>query len=221
MTPPHNLVLSLLPLAAVAPIAADAYRHYGTLPGVLGPTDAARAFAERWRALTGQPYRRAVAERIYQLEAVTPVLAVPGALRRATAADRDLLITWLAAFYRETLGEGGLRQAEHTADARLTTETAAIYFWEDGRPVSLAGYSGPTPNGIRIAPVYTPPELRGRGYASATVAALSQLLLDGGRRRCFLFTDLANPTSNRIYQAIGYRPVCDVDEYRFAPPGAG
>lgn len=87
--------------------------------------------------------------------------------------------------------------------------------WDDGQPVSLAGYSGPTPHGIRVGPVYTPPAQRGKGYASACVAALSRLLLDGGRAYCFLFTDMGNPTSNPIYQAIGYRPVCDVDEYRF------
>lgn len=221
-TPPHNLVLSLMPAGAVAPIAEDVRRQYATLPGVLAPTGVSRAFVEHWQRLSGQSYRKAVAERIYRLEAVTPVSGVPGAIRRATEADRDLLVAWLAAFYEEALGQTDRRQAERTADARLTTETAGMYLWEDGRPVSMAGYSGPTPNGIRVAPVYTPPALRGRGYASACVAALSRLLLDGGRRSCFLFTDRSNPTSNRIYQAIGYRPVCDVDEYRFAPPpGAG
>ena len=101
-------------------------------------------------------------------------------------------------------------------DARLGGGTdSGLYLWDDGRPVSLAGYSGPTPHGIRVGPVYTPPAQRGNGYASACVAALSQLLLDGGRAHCFLFTDLGNPTSNHIYQAIGYWPVCDVDEYRF------
>jgi predicted GNAT family acetyltransferase len=91
-----------------------------------------------------------------------------------------------------------------------------MFLWEDGgRAVSMVGVSGETPNGIRVAPVYTPPELRGRGYASACVAAVTQAQFDRGRRFCFLFTDLANPTSNKIYQAIGYEPVCDVDEYRF------
>jgi predicted GNAT family acetyltransferase len=79
----------------------------------------------------------------------------------------------------------------------------------------MVGYSGPTPNGIRIAPVYTPPELRGGGYASACTAETTRRLLKDGRRFCFLYTDLANPTSNSIYQRIGYRPVCDVDQYRF------
>ena len=79
--------------------------------------------------------------------------------------------------------------------------------------MSLAVSKGPTPNGIRIGPVYTPPEQRGHGYASACTATLSQMMLDSGYRYCFLFTDLSNPTSNSIYQKIGYRPVIDIDRY--------
>ncbi len=75
-------------------------------------------------------------------------------------------------------------------------------------------HGSPTPSGIRIGPVYTPPADRRQGYASALVAAASQTLLDQGRRFCLLFTDLANPTSNHVYQAIGYEPVTDVDQYR-------
>lgn len=83
-------------------------------------------------------------------------------------------------------------------------------------PVAMAGVSGRTPSGARVGAVYTPPDRRRRGYASALVATLSQAQLDAGARFCFLFTDLANPTSNKIYQDIGYEPVCDVDEYRFS-----
>ena len=78
-----------------------------------------------------------------------------------------------------------------------------------------AGFGGRTPNGARVGPVYTPPEFRRRGYASAVVAGVSRRLLDEGRRYCFLYTDLANPTSNRIYQDIGYEPACDSRDYRF------
>jgi hypothetical protein len=63
--------------------------------------------------------------------------------------------------------------------------------------------------------VYTPPEARGRGYASNLVAQVAQAQLDAGRRFVFLFTDLANPTANRIYQEIGFEPVIDIDEYVF------
>ncbi len=221
MTPPHNLVLSLVEdPQALPPIAADVFEHYGALPGVLGPADVSRSFAGLYHELSGQPYRKGMAQRIYQLETVQPVFGVPGALRRATEADRHTLIAWFAAFGREALGDADGPDAKHEAeravDRFLGTETRGIYLWEDGRPVSMAGFSGPTPNGIRINAVYTPPEYRRRGYASACVAALSQLLLDRGYRYCFLFTDLSNPTSNHIYQLIGYQAVCDVDEYRFS-----
>ncbi len=99
--------------------------------------------------------------------------------------------------------------------ATAIQQARGLYLWVDGAPVSMAGYTGPTPHGIRVGPVYTPPELRGRGYASALVAQMSQALLDGGRSFCFLFTNLANPTANHIYEEIGYEAVVDVDVYTF------
>jgi predicted GNAT family acetyltransferase len=90
-----------------------------------------------------------------------------------------------------------------------------LFLWVDGQPCSMAAWSGTTPNSVRIGFVYTPPGQRGRGYASACTARVSQQALDAGYRFCFLFTDLSNPTSNAIYQAIGYEPVCDVHDYLF------
>ena len=92
--------------------------------------------------------------------------------------------------------------ADRVAEGRL-------FLWCDPDPVSMAGWAGRTPNGVRINFVYTPPVNRGRGYATAAVSALTQRLLHAGRRFCFLFTDLANPTSNRIYRSIGYEHLCD------------
>lgn len=217
MTPPRGPVLSRIDaLAALSPLVDDLWRAYPTLPGVLAPTAASRAFADLWRGASGRPYQKGLAQRIYQLNVVTPVRGVPGVLRRAMAADRDLVVDWAVAFQKEALGVNDSRMAERMVDLRLVGgPDSGIYLWDDGRPVSLAGYTGPTPRGIRVGPVYTPPAYRGRGYASACVAALSQLLLDGGRTYCYLFTALGNPTSNHIYQAIGYRLVCDVDEYLF------
>ncbi len=92
---------------------------------------------------------------------------------------------------------------------------SGLRIWEDEQPVSFGGFGGRTPNGIRIGPIYTPPGHRRRGYASALTAEMTTELLAGGRRFCFLFTDLANPTSNSIYQRIGYRPVADLDQWSF------
>jgi predicted GNAT family acetyltransferase len=100
----------------------------------------------------------------------------------------------------------------------LANAQAGIALWVDGEPVSMAGFSGPTPHGIRIGPVYTPPERRRRGYASALVAALSAKLLAEGRDYCFLYTDLANPTSNKIYTDVGYEHVCESVELVFDEP---
>ena len=107
---------------------------------------------------------------------------------------------------------------EAMTDRWISRRGRTLHLWEDGEVVSLAGVGSRTPNGVRIGPVYTPPEARNRGYASALVAAISQAELDAGRRFCFLFTDLANPTANHIYQAIGYEPVRDVDMWRHDRP---
>jgi uncharacterized protein len=111
-----------------------------------------------------------------------------------------------------------VRNVERTVDARLRAGTGGFLLWEDTEPVSLAGWGGRTPNGVRIGPVYTPPEHRRRGYGSAVTAAVSAERLAAGRRFCFLYTDLANPTSNRIYMNIGYEPVCDSVDYAFVAP---
>jgi uncharacterized protein len=118
---------------------------------------------------------------------------------------------------REAFGEADAVSIVADADRWLARRGRSLHLWEDGDVVSLAGTGGRTPNGIRIGPVYTPPDARRRGYASALVAAVSQAELDAGRRFCFLFTDLHNPTSNHIYQAIGYTPVRDVEAYAFGP----
>ena len=217
-TPPHNLVLShLAGIDALDLFAGDLHGPGQGLPGVVGPSTVSRAFAERWRRLTGKPSRRAMAMRIYELTTVNPVHGLDGHLRRATAADRALLLEWYESFQRGVFGQADREGLIRSIDQHLAADPQirGLYVWEDGAPVSMAGYTGPTPHGIRIGPVYTPPEHRRRGYASACVAAVSRRLLDSGRRFCFLFTDLANPTSNQIYQAIGYEPVGDVDEYRF------
>jgi GNAT superfamily N-acetyltransferase len=220
MTPPHNLVLSLVvPEGRLAEVfsllASDLHARYSRLPGIIGPVPLSRRFAEIWRAVSGQPFRLGLRQRIYQLERVRPVEGAPGNLRTATASDRDLLTRWIHAFNQEALGEDSRADAEAWADRRLTSAAHQTFLWVDGEPVALVGCGGPTPNGMRIGPVFTPPEHRRRGYASAATAAVSQLILDGGHRFCFLFTDLANPTSNHIYQEIGYRPMGDVDVYKF------
>jgi predicted GNAT family acetyltransferase len=217
-TPPFQLAVSTCARSfdvrqVVDALVADLRSVSPTLPGVAGPKAVVDAFVPRWQAVSGQEAELAVAERIYELTRVVPPPAARGRMRMAGARDRDLLVDWLGAFAREATPDAPDTPAE-AVDRRLATPGAAFYLWEDGEPVSLVGHTGPTPTGMRIGPVYTPPMFRGRGYAGALVAAVSQQLLDAGRQRCFLYTDLANPTSNALYQRIGYRPVGDVDQYR-------
>jgi predicted GNAT family acetyltransferase len=221
-TPPHNLVLSLLaddadPNAALRGIASDARDACGALPGVIGPKPVAAHFAQIWSALTGERYQVDIEERIYQLRQVIPPRPVSGSMRHIAEADHDLLYVWLSDFIHEALGDGAPDTADSIIEPRLRGGSSGMYIWVDDKPVSIAGFGKPTPHGIRIGPVYTPPDLRGRGYASALVAQTSQRLLDEGRQFCFLFTDLANLTSNHVYQQIGYEPVSDATVYVFHP----
>lgn len=224
-TPPNNLVLSLIADEARMPqalalLACNIHSAYGDmLPGIVAPSTVSQRFAVAWQRETGQAHHVVMRQRIYQLDTVIPVSDVPGAPRRATEADRALLEAWIAAFHEAAASESRLPlNAREWVDQLFTpAPVRAVYLWEvDSTPVTMVGHTGPTPHGMRIGPVYTPPEQRRHGYASACTAAVSQRLLDSGRRFCFLFTDLANLTANAIYQQIGYRPVCDVDVYEFA-----
>jgi predicted GNAT family acetyltransferase len=134
----------------------------------------------------------------------------------ADEADIELITQWLFEFDAEALGGSGDRAAAHEAALRRVQE-GSIYLWVDGQPTSMAGKARPTRKGITINAVYTPPDLRGRGYATSCVAAVSQLLLDSGYIFCTLFTDLLNPTSNKIYQKMGYAPVGDYSVYVIEP----
>ena len=213
-TPPYNLVLSEVDDPEALPALADATTELGLL-GVSGPSGPAGVFAERWCAAVGRRPRRVLAERIFRLTRVRPPAAPPGSLRLATPADRALLVDWFQAFSDEALPAGSPPFDPGLVDRRIAA--GGIYLWDDDGPVAFASVGSRTPHGARVGPVYTPPARRGRGYASACVAGASQAGLDSGLRFLFLFTDLANPTSNHIYETIGYEPVRDVDIWRFEP----
>ncbi len=229
MTPPQQLLLSRVgTIEALSPLTADLLASEWRVPGVLGPPEGARQFTQLWSAASHQAYAIAMEERLFVLERVQPVTGVPGMMCWATAVDRPWLVDWLTRFVVEaqkTLAAEARERAERMADRRLREdgkERAGYCVWIDGQPVALAGYGGATPQGIiRIGPVFTPLEFRRRGYATALTAALSQWLLDVGYRFCTLYTDLANPTSNKIYQRVGYRPVCDVTAIRFGTSETG
>ena len=206
-TPPHNVMLSEMTEAAALALA-DAITE--DVPGVMGPPGIARTFAEH----RGGAATLAMNERIFKIERVIPPLPAPGGWRFAERRDLDLLAQWIDAFRIEA-NVGAHDDPRVTAERWLKGIGKTVYLWEDGdHAVAMAAVGGETPRGIRVGPVYTPPALRGRGYASNVVAAATADQLAKGRTFCFLFTNRANPTSNKIYQALGYQPVADIDMYR-------
>jgi uncharacterized protein len=217
-TPPHNLILSEFDDdAALSLIAADAREVFGNLPGVVGPKEPVAKFAQIWP----ESAEIGIRQRVYRASQAIVPEGVPGEMRSYEEGDRDLVISWVEAFVDEALPKPPPETAEEWLARSRSNPDGGLELWVDGgEPVSFAGYGGLTPNGIRVGPVYTPPELRRRGYASALTAEVTRLLLERGRKFCFLFTDLANPTSNSIYQRIGYEPVSDADQWVFGGHGS-
>lgn len=215
-TPPFPLVISqVADPQAVTAIAAYLSQIDANLPGVNAAVPEADAFAKAWQALTGQGYQLEMALRLHKLQAVRPVGFANGFLRAATSNDRDLLLKWYAAFMAEAMTTKALRSDEAERWFASQMQSGAIYLWQDQIPVSLACGFQASDRVVALNLVYTPPKYRNQGYATSCVAALSQHLLQQGYHYCSLFTDLANPISNRIYQSIGYQPVCDYQNYRF------
>lgn len=221
-TPPHNVQISLTDASrrdAIVVALADAIIDAGSVPGVVAASELASLFAQRWRDRTHRETALEMRQRIFRLDTLIPPRPSPGTWRFAEPRDRELLAAWRTAFSVEAAPTQMNSEDSHSvADRWIRRAGRTIYLWqggEDGAPVAMAGAGGETPHGTRIGPVYTPPELRGRGYASNAVAAATRDQLANGRSFCFLYTDLTNPTSNKIYQQLGYQPVIDVDQYRF------
>ena len=212
-TPPYNVVLTGDSDEAVDLMARRMHNAGTTPPGVLGPSRLASRFATNWAELTGGTIGRGMAQRIYRLEKVMPPASTAGELRPAVSDDLDLLASWLDAFIEET-GIPNPSTGRQMAGSGI--DEKRIFVWDNGGPVSTALWNRPTQTGVTINAVYTPGNERSRGYASACVAALSQRMLDEGHAFCCLYTDLSNRIANDIYMSIGYKPVCDVDEYLFS-----
>jgi predicted GNAT family acetyltransferase len=219
MTPPHNLIVYGQGEdldAAIDEGVSYLLREGVSPPGVIGPRDVATAFASSWQQRTGCALTVRLEQMIYRLDRVEDVAPSPGELIQATQAHAALAAEWLVGFAEVTLEP--LDRSEALKNATRIIDASRLYLWQDEVPASMAWRARPTRHGIVVSGVYTPPEYRKRGYATSCVAALSQLLLDEGYQFCALYTDLANPTSNSIYQKIGYRPIQPSIVYGFDPP---
>ncbi len=216
MTPPWNVGIASDRQdcsAALDMIARDLSARRWAVPGTIGAAQVADEFARIWSKVSSKKHVINHRERLFELRHVNPVACSSGKMRFAAESDIELVTRWATDFTVEALA--GQNVAEIPESVRRQLADRAIYLWEDGKPVALAARARPTTNGISVNLVYTPPESRRRGYATTLVAQLSQALLDSGYKYCTLFTDLANPTSNHIYQEIGYKAVCDFNEYWF------
>jgi GNAT superfamily N-acetyltransferase len=213
--PPHPLFLLPMPDDAALALARATHERGEPVPGANGALPATGVFADEVARLSGGTARIDKHTRLFELGDLVEPPIPPGRLRLALDGDADLVLEWFNAFGAdadEQAGREGEHPAFHTPDdiaERIGNRRVWIWEDEDGVPVHVTGHSLPAYGVSRIAPVYTPREHRGRGYASAAVAQVSRMLRDRGARVC-LFTDQANPTSNRIYQALGYRPVVDM-----------
>ena len=207
-TPPHKVSVSDVPLDAIPALVDDLASVYEAIPAVLGPKAPAHALAQAWVARHGGDTHECMRLRIHALSRVRDDLPnIPGRMRSGGPDDTDRVTAWLATFASET----GIPDADPADRARSLIGTDALRLWvRDGEVVSMAATAGATETSVRVGYVYTPPEERGQGYATGLVAELTREALASGRRSAFLYTDLANPTSNAIYARIGYVPVRDV-----------
>ncbi|CAK7284832.1 GNAT family N-acetyltransferase [Streptomyces misionensis] len=214
-TPPRRLYLTPLTSEEADTLAGRLAGLRALLPGVSADHDTATAFAAAWQRHMGATPTLHERERLYRLGTLTsPQPAPEGRGRVAGEKDREQLMLW----YREfaaAIGGSASADAGSWADTRIAS--GRVTFWEspDGTPVSMAGMTPMVAGQIRVAPVYTPAHLRGRGYAGAATVEVTRAALAAGAAEVLLFADLANPTSNGLYQRIGYRPVTDFAVYDF------
>jgi predicted GNAT family acetyltransferase len=215
-TPPYAFILVGAPSAACVAALVGLLLDPGT--GLDGremnvPGEIAQELAGAWTARTASTPRVSERNRLYRLAQPRDPEPMPaGRAGLAEPAHVPAVARFLLAFWTElehTAPRDLAMTAQRIAAARVAEGNFVLWFDADGAPVSVAGFTPIVAGTGRIGPVYTPPELRGRGYAGAVTAAAGRILYERGAAEVLLFTDLANPTSNALYQRIGYRAVTD------------
>ncbi|ATO12918.1 GNAT family N-acetyltransferase [Micromonospora sp. WMMA2032] len=215
--PPRPPFLLPMPTEAAVALARTWHERGEEVTAVNGALPAARECAAEVARLGGGRVEVAQHTRLHELDELVPPASTPGALRVAAEDDVDLVAAWFDAFMADADEQAGRARgasAHETPDREELLRRirgGRVWLWTDpaGRPVHLTA-ANPTSFGVaRVGPVYTPPQQRGRGWAAAAVAEVSRLLRAEGARVC-LYTDQANPTSNRLYARLGFRPVVDM-----------
>ncbi|HEU5271985.1 MAG TPA: GNAT family N-acetyltransferase [Jatrophihabitans sp.] len=208
-TPPWGLLVIALPAGSEAALAEQLRQRGNSIPEANGAEDAVRRFGAAWVAGTGLGTDVSVRQRLFRLDRLVPPDPAPaGSARLAAPADLDLLMDWMRAFRDEAEPRAGEPVRSMYQDR---TERKLTWFWLDpqGEPVATAGRNVTVAGVSRVGPVYTPPEHRRHGYAAGVTAACTQHALDTDADQVILFTDVSNPTSNGVYQRLGYRPVAE------------
>lgn len=214
MTPPFEMILAALPADTTSQLVAALRSGCLDIPGVSGEVGAVDAFAAAWTDGTSMRASTAMRLRLYKLtELRHPPRPPAGRPRLAASADAGLAAQWMTAFQTEA----GAHQADVEAVVRERIDDGLLWLWdgEAGDPVSLAGRQKTAGGVARVGPVYTPPEHRRLGFGAAVTVACTEDALQRDAEHVVLFTDLANPTSNSIYQQIGFQPVEDRHVVRF------
>jgi predicted GNAT family acetyltransferase len=208
LTPPHELLLAAVPDGTLDALIDGLREHRAAVPGVNGEVELVERFVAAWTAGTPLRHRVALQLRLFRLGTlVPPDPPPPGAARMATRADLQLAVRWLRAFEEEV--EVVRTNIEAAARERLDDGRLWLWVTEAGEPASLAARTATAGGVSRVAPVYTPPEHRRRGYGAAITAAVTAAALQRDAEHVVLFTDVGNPTTNAIYQQIGFRPIGD------------
>lgn len=219
-TPPHNLVLSFTEDIKTIPfLAEELLSEDYSFPGVLGFKEGAEKFAHLWGSEKALNSEIQMLQRIHKLETVNSDTLSGNKFYAADPSHENIILKWAKEFIYEAMPEESEHLSKTLERTKQNISNGEIYLLKDNEQiVSMARMAGETPNGRLVNLVFTPPELRGNGYATQCVAHLSQLILDKGYNYSALFTDLSNPVSNKIYYKIGYRPVIDFNMYRFNQP---
>ena len=221
MTPPHNLTLYATDNQyddEVLECLIDGLSKTDfAVGGVMTENKLAEDFARVYAASNGIKFNVNMRQRIYELVKVNPNISSVGRLRPARESDMSFLPYWIESFLSDETGDTGSLSLKNDAEYyRHHILSKKIFILEDNdTPVSMAQIDRELKTVCGVSGVYTPPYFRAKGYATSCVATVSRLVLDRGFAKCVLYTDLANPTSNSIYQKIGYNPICDSLDIKF------
>jgi hypothetical protein len=209
----RKLLISRGPAEAATDLARHLHAMGRPLPGVFAPDENGHAFAVEYARSFGSAVRLGLRMRVHAIEQVNDLARPRGSLRRALPEEHPLLAEWSRGFLEETGADDPRSGEQIVADA---SAPGRLWVWTDGaRPVTMVSWGRPTRTGAAIHCVYTPPDLRSLGYATAAVAEVTSMLLNNRRFVC-LFTDLASPAPNAVYAKVGYRGLCDYADHWFA-----